>query len=194
MNLSCSAQREFEIENYFTHLKYRLVPAEILPPDCEYAEQVARICNEPLIYNLLFRERFGGRPYGMADAEGFMQWATSGWKDLSYFVFFAISPDSSFAGVIDIKSSDRDFAEIGYWVSSHHRGLATSMLGCLLEFASASDYRRLFARVRKDNQASMKVLENNGFERDLSWEEDPIGYRYVRSLSDRREPKDKALC
>ncbi len=51
---------------------------------------------------------------------------------------------------------------IGYWVGKEHwgRGVASAAVACLIAEVSA---RPLEARVARDNVASIRVLERNGF-------------------------------
>jgi len=62
----------------------------------------------------------------------------------------------------------RDAVEIGYWlfVSARGRGVATRVVGALAEHAFANGIRRVEAHVRLENQASERVLERLGFERE----------------------------
>ena len=58
--------------------------------------------------------------------------------------------------------------EIGYWlfVDARGRGVATRAVGALVEHALANGICRVEAHVRLGNEASERVLERLGFERE----------------------------
>lgn len=59
--------------------------------------------------------------------------------------------------------------EVGYWIAEGHRGegYATAAVDLMVEYAVAEKrLRRLVARVFEGNEASMRVLEKAGFERE----------------------------
>jgi len=62
----------------------------------------------------------------------------------------------------------RDVVEIGYWlfVDARGRGVATRAVGALVEHALANGICRVEAHVRLGNEASERVLERLGFERE----------------------------
>ncbi len=110
---------------------YALVRADALrqTPD-ELADLIAA-CNEPPIYEWLFRERLAGQPYDRARAAGFHVWSREGWRDGTHFVFALLSPCGRLAGMLDIKSTDLEEAEVGYWLRSAYSGLMSATLDAL---------------------------------------------------------------
>jgi RimJ/RimL family protein N-acetyltransferase len=62
----------------------------------------------------------------------------------------------------------RDAVEVGYWLFPHARGrgVATRVLGAMVEHAFANGIRRVEAHVRLANTASERVLERLGFTRE----------------------------
>lgn len=127
------------------------------------AAQVAAICSEPLIYDRLFAARLAGRPYGVADGAGFLDWAARGWREDAFYVFALTRPDGSIAGALDIKSADDAQAEIGYWLSGADSGVMTPAVSALMGLAWSAGFRRLFALVEPDNARSKAVLLRAGF-------------------------------
>ena len=173
---------EVTIENRITGQKYRLLPANKLPALEGQEENIAAICNQTAIYNFLFRDRLGGHPYQPKDAQSFLSWAESGWKEQKYFVFFLVDQQGLVAGALDIKSADRSKAEVGYWCSEHHRGLMSNAVNAMIELARSAGYKSLWARIVKDNAASRKVLERSGFTLTGDWSEDPSREHFERTL------------
>ena len=70
----------------------------------------------------------------------------------------------------------RDVVEVGYWlfVEARGRGIATRAVGAMVEHALANGIYRVEAHVRLGNDASERVLERLGFERE------GIKRRYLR--------------
>jgi RimJ/RimL family protein N-acetyltransferase len=143
---------------------YTLIRADALPDAPEVTAQLVAACNEPAIYDWLFRERCQGRPYREADAEGFFSWMRAGWSDATHFVFALRSPGGELAGVLDIKSADLDSAEVGYWLRERHSGVMVGALHALEVLAWAAGYRALYARVRPGNRRSQAVLQRAGWQ------------------------------
>jgi ribosomal-protein-alanine N-acetyltransferase len=86
-------------------------------------------------------------------------------------VHFAIEVDGHFAGTIGLhtlKLSDH-CAEVGYWITDTYRGkgICTEALLILTDFSlNVMRFRRLEALADFDNQASQRVLERAGYNRD----------------------------
>ena len=75
----------------------------------------------------------------------------------------------------------RDVVEIGYWlfVSARGRGIATRAVRQMAEHATANGIWRVEAHVRIGNDASERVLERLGFEREV------IKRKYLRHGNER---------
>lgn len=132
------------------------------------AAQVAAVCAEPLIYERLFRDRLGGHPYDAANGLRFLTWAENHWREGSAFVFVITHPRAGIVGALDIKSTDLDGAEIGYWLSARHGGVMTNAVCLMRDLAWAAGYRGLFALTDPDNARSQAVLARVGFIREGS--------------------------
>ena len=169
--------------------KYAISCAALVAASDAQLHRIAKICNEPLVYKL-HRERGGDKPYSLEDAKGFLDWARAGWENGTHFVFAILDDSGLIAATMDIKSTDRSCAEIGYWCGGDHAGLMSDAVTILLDFAARNGFRSLCARVRKDNIASQKVLERNGFAQTGDWDGDALRFRYERSLS--ADPKTVA--
>ena len=59
----------------------------------------------------------------------------------------------------------------------------TNTLSVLIKAAREAGYQKLFAKVRKENISSQKVLINNHFIKDTLWQEDPTRYRFIRDIA-----------
>lgn len=82
---------------------------------------------------------------------------------------FAITHDNKVIGGIGFNLLDdvfRKSAEIGYWVSEKYwgKGIPTNAVREITRYAFENfDIERLFTGVFSNNQASIKVLQKNGF-------------------------------
>jgi RimJ/RimL family protein N-acetyltransferase len=168
MNTAAHVKPSFRgtsVTNAKTGALYQMVPASHVESTEPQIENLVSTCNQPLIYNFIFKEPLGGSPYTADNARHFFTWAKSGWENGTYFVFALVDPAGLIAGVLDIKSNDRSRAEIGYWCSDDHKGLMTNAVAELVAFARANRFAGLWARVKPHNDGSKRVLEKNGFER-----------------------------
>ena len=141
------------------------------------------ICNQPLIYQRLFRKRLGDQPYSVDQAQSFRRWAQQGWRDRSWFVFLLRDSHDQIVGAIDIKSDTTEGAEIGYWASATSPGIITNAVLQLCEVAREAGYERLFALVAPDNVQSLGVVSRAGFVQTEDVTRDGTLYRqFARSL------------
>ena len=152
------------VPNFLTGEAIRLLPAtDDFPVSDPAVHQIVAICNQAPVYRMLFAKRLEGRPYAEEDARRFLSWAHRGWREGTHFVFLLVTDGGEVVGAADVKSADRDSAEIGYWLSEHASGVMTNALRELVRLARAAGYRELFARVRVDNLPSAGVLTRSGF-------------------------------
>lgn len=141
-------------------------------------ETIVNICNEKLIYDRLFKERFDGETYSMVHARGFLSWAQAGWQRNEWFVFLVRNAGKRIIGAIDIKSATVDEAEIGYWASSRSPGIMTNTVIELCHVAQGAGYRRFYALIARDNEKSIRVVQKAHFVQDGEAERD--GKRYLK--------------
>jgi RimJ/RimL family protein N-acetyltransferase len=155
------------IVNHVTGYTYALVRAGDV--ECDQANQqgIASICNEPEVYQWLFRDLFEGRPYEDANAGEWLQWSRDGWSSGTHFVFAVVDGEKRVVAACDIKSTE-PIAEIGYWSSARHRGVMTNALKAMCALAGEAGFRGLFAWTKEKNSRSQAVLERAGFERKPS--------------------------
>ncbi|MEO6062788.1 MAG: GNAT family N-acetyltransferase [Thermoflexales bacterium] len=144
------------------------------------AAQVAAVCSELLLYERLFRHRLDGHPYDEANGWRFLTWAESHWREGTAFVFVITHPLDGIVGALDIKSTDMDGAEIGYWLSARHGGVMTNAVTLMRDLAWAAGYRALFALTDPDNTRSQAVLNRVGFVEDGMFERNGETYRLFR--------------
>jgi len=126
-------------------------------------ETVVHISNEPLIYNRLFKNKNNGQPYTPADAERFFLWAQEGWARHEWFVFLVRDSHKTIIAAIDIKSTDLDGAEVGYWASASSPGIMTNTLLQVCQLARDGGYTRLTTMIAPDNEHSIRVTKRSGF-------------------------------
>ena len=115
-------------------------------------------------------------------AKSFISWGKDGWKNGTYFLFLIFSEDDQVVGAIDIKSNNLEAGEVGYWVSSRYRGLATNVLAQIKIAGKQAGYKNLFAQTKKGNDKSVNVLLRNGFIEDNSYKGDKCEKAFVCKL------------
>lgn len=104
-------------------------------------------------------------PYTHQDARDWLEMAVNNRED----VILAIEVEGEAAGGIGIhhmKDVYRYNGEIGYWLSEKYwgKGIMSDAVGAMVEHAfTRTRWLRLFATIFENNQASMRVLEKNGF-------------------------------
>ncbi|GGM09348.1 GNAT family N-acetyltransferase [Deinococcus aerophilus] len=152
-----------QLSHPLTGQSYTLLRADELPLTHQRAVEVAAVCNEPLVYDRLFRARRQGRPYAVGEGEDFLTWAAAGWRNGTHFVFLLLDPEQRVAGALDVKSPEREAGEVGYWLGGAHRGIMTSALLAMLDAAREAGFVRLWARPDADNARSLALLERAGF-------------------------------
>lgn len=156
---------QFKVSNFFNHADL----ADVIPfsEDYEISRErlgrIAALCNQPDIYNILFKEKLGGKKYSLSDAEKFYKWACEGWAKQMYFVYIIINNNGEIIGAIDIKSDNPEGAEIGYWLDENSHGFMTNTVLALAEKAEVAGYKTLYALVNLENMKSGTVLKRAGF-------------------------------
>ncbi len=173
---------ELAVTGTLNQRPYQMVDAARVEATPRQLENIARVCNQTAIYDFLFRARLGGNPYQTCDAAQFLTWAAKGWREQTHFVFLLLDSAELVVGALDIKSAAPAGAEIGYWCSNEHRGLMTNAVKSLTELARAAGFISLWARVRKDNAASIRVLQRNGFTFKGDWAADATRDHYELRL------------
>jgi len=143
--------------------------------------RIAECCNEPTIYNRLFRRMLDGRSYSPNDAANFIHWAAKGWRDQTHCVFVALDSDGLPVASCDIKTATRDDDEIGYWRSVQVPGSMTAIVGQMLCLAIADGFTRFHAYVEPKNVGSVAVLERLGFRLEICG--GPVGRHLYRRHS-----------
>lgn len=137
---------------------------------------IVAICNEPLVWRFLFRDRLGGRRYQERDARDFAAWARNGWESGEQMVFLLRDACGHIGACVDIGRRDASGeALIGYWAGARHRGVVTNAVECLARLAAEAGYLKLVALVEPENMRSSAVLQRTGF--SLSgWQEQPVTF------------------
>jgi len=151
------------IKNFLNNEEYHLVPSTFINPDKDIILSIEKVCNEPLIYKQLFKSRCKDQPYSTKNAEDFLRWAKEGFLKKSHYVFFILDSMSLPIGAIDIKSNDKDNAEIGYWLSTFHSGLMTNAVKELCHQAKALGFKSLYGLCEEGNYKSKSVLKRVDF-------------------------------
>jgi RimJ/RimL family protein N-acetyltransferase len=151
------------VKNHLTRKLHQLIPLSDLSISSEQIERIVSICNEPQVFMTLFSESFPDGKYPRASAKDWISWAQNGWQDGSHFVFATIDDQGLVIAACDIKSADIQNAEIGYWASSHHRGVMTNSVSAMLDMGRRAGFLGFYANVLERNESSRRVLERIGF-------------------------------
>ncbi|MBN1855670.1 MAG: GNAT family N-acetyltransferase [Dehalococcoidia bacterium] len=183
------------VAQYDTGDTYRMVSIDAgYEASEEDIASIVSICNEPLVYRFLFRDRLDGNAYAEQDAQEFLDWARNGWISGRHCFFLLRSPGGVIATCIDIGELDESGeALVGYWAGAYHRGVITNAMDRLAELAADAGYRKLVSLVEEENLRSLAVLKRTGFthvgsqEHSLTRLDRPVGKtlkfrRYERAL------------
>jgi RimJ/RimL family protein N-acetyltransferase len=138
--------------------------------------QIAKVCDEPEIYDNVFSDIFKGKRYSEDNARTFVKLVSEGWTTKKRFDWLILH-DGAIVGTIGIKSLD---GEIGYWQSNKHPGVMTLALKTLCSQARDAEFTSLWVYVKKANAASIHVLEGAGFRLDMDLtikRDDVFGYK-----------------
>jgi len=149
--------------NFINSKEYFLSRADSWPNDAATQTLISRKCNQPLIYQFLFKEKFKGRPYAQSDAKDFMSWAHKGWAEQSYFVFFIADHEQQIVGTLDIKSNSTKSAEVGFWSDAETPGNLSNALLEMIHVAKATGFNKFHAYALPNNLKSVGVLQRTGF-------------------------------
>ncbi len=157
--------KKTSIVQYPTGIVYQFFPLSDFKADKTTADDIAKICNEPLIYNRLFKKLCKNEAYPAQKAAEFLKWAKTGFEDSTHFVFLIVSQSNQVVGAIDIKQNDLNAAEIGYWLSKEYAGLMTNAVIELVKQAKENGFKSLYGMCEIDNLKSQAVLERANFKK-----------------------------
>jgi len=106
-------------------------------------------------------------PYSLSDAKSWIKHCSGENKKRKIKELnLAITIKGEVAGGISLFNLEGHKAEIGYWIAKKYwsRGIMTKAVGIVSRFGfSGLKLKRIYAPVFYHNDASSKVLENNGF-------------------------------
>lgn len=131
-------------------------------------------CNETVVYRSLFAQLCEGEPYTVAHAQQWLEWAINGWQDKAHFVFLALDETGLPVAACDIKSNDKDDAEIGFWRAESGRGAMTNCVIAMLRHGIDNGFRSFHAYVRPENVPSASLLSRVGFLQDALKDDDTL--------------------
>lgn len=153
------------IQNFKTNQSFQLAP---LVSDGKtrdlLVKDVYSCCSEDLIYKTLFQDRHP-EGYSIEHAQGFLDYSEEGWRNQTHFIFGIFHPETNqLVGAIDIKSANKEKAEVGYWLSKHFSGLMTNALIAITKIAKKAGYQSLEIYTEVSNQKSERVVQRAGFQ------------------------------
>ena len=153
------------IQNFKTKQIYKLAP---LVSDGKTRNQLIKdvynCCSEDLIYKTLFQDRHP-EGYSLQHAESFINYSEEGWIKQTHFIFGIFHPETNqLVGAIDIKSANKEKAEVGYWLSKNFSGLMTNALIAITKIAQKAGYQSLEIYTEVSNQKSERVVQRAGFQ------------------------------
>jgi RimJ/RimL family protein N-acetyltransferase len=163
------------IQNYKTKQDFILAPLTREDKDLDQLIQdIYTCCSEDLIYKTLFQKRHPNG-YRLDNAKDFLKYSEVGWKDQTHFIFGIFQPQTKkLVGAIDIKSSNKEKAEVGYWLSCKYSGLMTNALIALTKLAQEAQYKSLKIITDTQNQKSEAVVQRAGFTSQDTREKDGV--------------------
>jgi RimJ/RimL family protein N-acetyltransferase len=165
-----------QIKSRKTGKIYSFARADKISLEENAVRQIAKVCDEPEIYDNVFAEIFKGKRYSEDNARTFTRLVSEGWIKENRFDWLILH-EGEIVGTIGIKSLE---GEIGYWQSRQHPGVMTLVTRTLCSQAKEAGFPSLWAFVKRTNPASIKVLEGAGFKLDANLtaqREDTYGYR-----------------
>lgn len=166
---STSREKLVVIFNFLTRQRYVLCRADSIAVNDTLVRQLTFLCNEPEIYDHLFRLRLQGARFTIFHGYELLSWAVDGWKTGDYQVFFLVDQEGDIVASVDVRTwqgwqqSRGDAREIGYWCSSFHSGLMTNALSQVLRWLGEEGVVEVHARVQSENERSRGVLRRSGF-------------------------------
>ncbi len=143
---------------------YSLTPGEQISKDPRSLSDIVAVCNEGLIYDLLFKNPLKGEPYSEKRAADFLDFVHDGWRNDAHFVFFVRNPEGHIVGCCDLKSADQKEAEIGYWLSAKDSGIMGLVISEMVGQAFETGFQKMIAYTLASNQRSQKLLERCKFQ------------------------------
>jgi RimJ/RimL family protein N-acetyltransferase len=164
------------VTNHLSGRRYSVLRCDHVEPTLDRLAEIVAICNEPEVYSWVFREVLSGRAYPTEKAMEWLLWASDGWRANTHFCFAVTDDSGAIVAACDIKSSNPDGAEIGYWASALHRGVMTNAVDAMCQAARQAGFRSLMARVRHENSQSQAVLARVGFIPDPSRRDETRDY------------------
>jgi RimJ/RimL family protein N-acetyltransferase len=135
------------------------------------------ICNEPRVFQLFIDIPRFKDGYTREHAKGFVESAKQGWEEDSKYTFFIKNPNDEIVACLDIKSSDINNGEIGYWASERYSGVMTNAVIKLLELAKKGGFYHLHALIKSENEKSAKVVTKAGLKFIQTIEEEGNYYK-----------------
>ena len=136
---------------------------------------------EPEVWQWIPNECYGNFEEAQGAAAFFLDCAEK--KKLPFVLAVELRETGELIGDTGINAVEGKSGEveIGYTICRQHsgRGYATELLGAMTAFAvSTLGYRVLYGRVMRGNEASVRVLEKNGYvfvKEEHGAEDDPYG-------------------
>ncbi|MFC1653597.1 GNAT family N-acetyltransferase [Patescibacteria group bacterium] len=125
---------------------------------------LVEVCNQPVIYDVLFKEKLNNKTYEKKHAKEFEEYGNSGWKNNENFVFIIRNTDKKIIGGMDIKSAPPESAEIGYWADTNHSGFMTNAVKEMVSWAKSKGFESLYALIVPTNTKSQSLLKRVEFE------------------------------
>jgi len=106
---------ELKIENFFNREIYTVQSVdESYKFSFQDINDIAMVCNEPHVYDFLFRHKLNGEIYSKNGAFSFINYSWEGWRNDEKYTFTIRNPNGNIVGALDIKSNNLEEGEIGY--------------------------------------------------------------------------------
>ena len=109
--------REKMIQNAITGEHYVVRPLYQVEVSQMNLDRIIKICNEDLVYQWCFKDLCKGEKYPRELAVDWLTWGAEGWQNDTHYVYAIMDLSGNIVAACDIKSSNQERAEIGYWSS-----------------------------------------------------------------------------
>jgi len=167
---------QIPIINHLSKEKYFLIPAKTLEITPERIAEIVAICQQPDIYNNLFKKEFSNAPYSSEHARYWLERAHQGWSEGTHYVFCIVTKDNRLAASCELEGNRVDGVEIGYWASIEHRGIMSNAVLAILKLAKEAGFRSFMASALHHNLQSKSVLARCGFVEEPEKRDDTYDY------------------
>ena len=142
-----------QFDNIKTGKPYWLCRARLVKPTKQVIADIVSCCNEPNIYNRIYRQKLAESKFCNDDARIMVRW-----MDNNTHCYFIMCTKGYIIGAVHIIGG-----MLGFWCSSAHRGVMRKAVSLVIKEYQEGD---IIAVTDIDNVRCQEVLSSNGFTSD----------------------------